>query len=166
MVAALRFARAVETHIPTITTNDQQIEVKIYAPLPYGTNWEEIDPIQKSFKKGDAFYNMVERRYVNDTLYFTLQRNLNAHDAFDALSTIVNAIALGEKQQQAPIPKHHPTVSAADFMTVFPPSNPPAMVLSKHRWHHDRQASVWHYAFFLPTRWSLVRVPPPKGLVG
>lgn len=158
MVASLHFAKAMETPVPHVTADEQQITLKIYAPLPYGTNWEEIDPVQKSFKKEDAFYNMVERRYVNDTLYFTLQRNLNAHDAFDALSSIINTFVSAEHQKS---PASHHAPSATDFMTVFPPSTPPVMVFSTHHRLCDRRASVWHYAFFLPLHCAPVLVPPP-----
>lgn len=158
MVASLRFAKAVERPLPKITADDRQITLKIYAPLPYGTNWEELDPIQKSFKKEDAFYNMVERRYVNDTLYFTLQRNLNAHDAFDALSSIVNTFVSAEHQKA---PSSHNAPSATDFMTVFPPSTPPDVVFFKHNWPFKPNVSVWHYAFSLPIHCAPVLVPPP-----
>ena len=163
MVAGLRFASAVEKPLPKITASDEQIEIKIYAPLPYGVNWEEVDPIQKSFKKGDAFFNMVERRYVNDTLYFTLQRNLNAHDEFDALSSIVNALISDDQQQQQS--SHHTTTSAEDFMKVFPPSTPPALVLCQHRRPLDLRANAWHYVFSLPTRFLTIVAPPPDRLV-
>lgn len=161
MTAALRFASAVEKPLPKITTSDAQIEIKIYAPLPYGMNWEDLDPIQKSFQKGDAFYNMVERRYVNDTLYFTLQRNLNAHDEFDALSSIVNAILSDDQQHQTPASHHHST-AADDFMKVFSPSFPPSMVRCNHELGRDLPSAIWHYTFFVPTSLSTVLAQPPE----
>lgn len=158
MAASLRFTDAMETPVPKITTTDEQISVKIYAPLPYGANWEEEDPIQKIFKKGDAFYNVVERRYVNDTLYFTLQRNLNAHDAFDALSSIIEAVALDKTRH--PSQAHH-TLSAEDFMTVFPPAEAPAVVRSRAQGQGLAPMLQWHYAFFLPDYRPGVLSPPP-----
>ncbi|HOY03878.1 MAG TPA: hypothetical protein PLO67_00675 [Saprospiraceae bacterium] len=160
LMMSLRYTEALAAPVPKIDKEDEQIVIKVHASLPYTGNWEESDPEQKCFKVGEEFYNVVERRYENDTLYFTLQRNLNARDKFDALSTILNELNSGEnthKQQ----PGHHNAPSAKDFLTVFPPSVSPAVVMNPTTWEIELRASVWHYSFFVPTHWSSVIVPPP-----
>lgn len=159
MVATLRLVSAMEQPVPQITANTGQIEVKIYAPLPYGVSWEEAAPLQKAFQKGDAFYNLVKRRYANDTLYFTLERNLNAHDAFDALSSIVNTLLSDEQGDRSST--HHTTTTPEDFMKVFPPATPPRMVAHACQGCVVYTAPIWHYTLRLPAQTAEVPVPPP-----
>lgn len=159
MVATLRLVSAMEQPVPQITASTGQIEVKLYAPLPYGVSWEEAAPLQKAFQKGDAFYNLVKRRYENDTLYFTLERNLNAHDAFDALSSIVNTLLSDGQGDHSST--HHTTTTAEDFMKVFPPATPPRMVAHACQWHDVYSVPIWHYALRLPICTAEVPVPPP-----
>lgn len=160
LVMTFRYEKALEAPVPKVEMNEDQIEIKMHAPLPYTSNWEETDPVQKCFKLGDEFYNVVERRYESDTLYFTLQRNLNARDKFDALSSILNALKTDSSKSN---PKQAPRHAAAeDFMKVFSPALPPALV-SGHfsSLEKDRRTSIWHYAFFLPAPPLPVVVPPP-----
>lgn len=157
---SLRYTNALEAPVPKMDKEDEQIVIKVHASLPYTGNWEESDPEQKCFKVGEEFYNVVERRYENDTLYFTLQRNLNARDKFDALSTIMNDLISSEKSQKQQ-PSHHNGPSPKDFLTVFPPSVSPVVVMHSTDWKIELRASVWHYSFFMPTNWTSVTVPPP-----
>ncbi len=160
LVMSLHYTRALETPLPRAAMNDEQIEIKVHAPLPYTGNFEETDPVQKCFKLGDDFYNVVERRYENDTLYFTLQRNISARDKFDALSSILNNLSSDDQShKQQPVSHHAP--SSKDFMTVFSPAISPMLVGCNHPWNSALKASVWHYTFFLPTSPLSVLVPPP-----
>lgn len=156
---SLRYTDALAAPVPKMDVESEQIVIKVHAQLPYTGNWEESDPQQKCFKVGEEFYNVVERRYENDTLYFTLQRNLNARDKFDALSTILNDLPAGDNAHKQP--GHHTAPSAKDFLTVFSPSASPTVVMNTTDWEIERAASVWHYFFFLPTNASPVTVPPP-----
>ncbi|MCC6279662.1 MAG: hypothetical protein IT262_03615 [Saprospiraceae bacterium] len=160
LVMSLHYAWALETPLPKAAMNDEQIEIKVHAPLPYTGNFEETDPIQKCFKLGDEFYNVVERRYENDTLYFTLQRNISARDKFDALSSILNTLSSDEQSnRQQPLSHHAP--SAKDFITVFSPMAAPAVVRHYSPWENDLKTSFWHYNLYLPTGFLSVVVPPP-----
>ena len=159
LVMSLHYARALETPLPKVATNDEQIEIKVHAPLPYTGNFEETDPVQKCFKLGDEFYNVVERRYENDTLYFTLQRNISARDKFDALSSILNNLSSDDQSNKQPLSHHAP--SSKDFMTVFSPSTAPALVWQDRYWEKELKTPVWHYSLLLPAGFLSVVVPPP-----
>jgi D-tyrosyl-tRNA(Tyr) deacylase len=158
---SLRYTEALEAPVPKMEAQADQLVIKVHASLPYTGNWEESDPQQKCFKVGEEFYNVVERRYENDTLYFTLQRNVNVRDQFDALSSIMHDLSSGENAHKQPL-SHHTAPSAKDFLTVFSPSSvSPAVVMGTHHREMERQASIWHYAFFVPTHCLSVSVPPP-----
>lgn len=159
LAVCLRYTEALETPVQKQQTNDEQIVIKVHASLPYTGNWEESDPEQKCFKLGEEFYNVVERRYENDTLYFTLQRNLNARDKFDALSTILNDLTSDAKTHKQPY--HHSAPSSKDFLTVFSPSDAPVLVMNAQNWENFGKATIWHYTFFLPAPCSPIVVPPP-----
>lgn len=158
LVVCLDFSKAMATPVPKVETMDDQIEIKVHAPLPYTSNWEETDPVQKCYQLGKEFYNIVERRYENDTLYFKLQRNLNARDKFDALSSILNTLNAEEKGQQ---PNKANAPSAKDFLTVFSPNISPVFVTNTYYMEASFQTTIWHYAFFLSGCWLAILVPPP-----
>lgn len=160
VVVCLSYTRALETPLPKVATNDEQIEIKVHASLPYTGNFEETDPVQKCFKLGEDFYNVVERRYENDTLYFTLQRNISARDKFDALSSILNTLS-SEEQSNKQQPLSHHTPSAKDFMTVFSPTAAPAVVRHNSLWENELKTPFWHYKLYLPTAFLSVVSPPP-----
>lgn len=159
LAVCLRYTKALETPVEKQQDDAEQIVIKVHASLPYTGNWEESDPDQKCFKVGDDFYNVVERKYENDTLYFTLQRNLNARDKFDALSTILNDLSSDAQSNKQPY--HHSAPSSKDFLTVFSPSDAPVLMMNATNWENFRKATVWHYTFFLPTHASPILVPPP-----
>ncbi len=159
MVVSLGYTKALETPVSKATANDEQIEIKVHASLPYTGNFEETDPVQKCFKLGEEFYNVVERRYENDTLYFTLQRNISARDKFDALSSILNNLSSDDtSHKQQPV---HNAPSAKDFMTVFSPSAAPVVVWNNSSWENNLKTPVWHYNLFLPAGFLSVVSPPP-----
>lgn len=160
LVHSLRYEAALETPVQKAQADDEKIVIKVHASLPYTGNWEESDPEQKCFKLGDEFYNVVEKRYENDTLYFTLQRNLNARDKFDALSAIMSDLSSDANSHKQPY--HHSAPSSKDFLTVFSPSNAPVFVTNAApNWKNADKATVWHYDFLLPTLCSPVLAPPP-----
>jgi hypothetical protein len=50
--------------------------------LPYATAWEDTSGKEGLIQHGDHFYNIVEQRYQNDTLYTTLKTNISAREHF------------------------------------------------------------------------------------
>ncbi|MCA0237289.1 MAG: hypothetical protein LCH81_12975 [Bacteroidetes bacterium] len=160
LLISLRYTEALQTPLPKMENESDQITIKVHASLPYTGNWEETDPVQKCIKVGDEFYNVVERRYENDTLYFTLQRNLNARDRFDALSMIMTDLSSENQTHKQPV-SHHNAPSAKDFLTVFSPSVCPEVVVHAPTGQTTQRTAAWHYAFFVPTNWANVLSPPP-----
>lgn len=163
LLITLRYTEALQTPLPKMENESEQITIKVHASLPYTGNFEEADPVQKCFKVGDEFYNVVERRYENDTLYFTLQRNVNARDRFDALSMIMTDLSSDSQTHKQPA-SHHNTPSAKDFLTVFSPSVSPEVVVHALPGQTQQHTSVWHYNFFVPTNWASITSPPPDGV--
>lgn len=159
MVMTLSYTKALEMPLPKPTMNDEQIEIKVYAPFPYADTWSDTDPVQKCFQLGDEFYNVVERRYEQDTMHLTLQRNLGVRDKFDALSSILNTLSASEKSRKQTPLRNSP--SAKDFMTVFSPSTAPILVCGHSYLENSLSAAFWHYQFHLPSGYVVVPAPPP-----
>ena len=65
--------------------SDERITLKVPLALPYGTTWNNDSPEGLIRYEGD-FYNIVEQRYENDSLYTVMQANLSAREQFFALA--------------------------------------------------------------------------------
>jgi hypothetical protein len=159
---SLRYTAAETSLVPDdIIDNDGQIELKIYAPLPYGSNWEDKDPTQELFQKDNNFYNIVARRFQNDTFYLKIQPNLNARARFDALSSVINQ-ALLHKTQQKQSSSNEMKFSLEDLIKVFPPPTPPTIVHFDSELKIGFHPTVWLYTFCLPKGSSPIFAPPPE----
>ena len=65
--------------------SDERITLKVPLALPYGTTWNNDSPEGLIRYEGD-FYNIVEQRYENDSLYTVMRVNLSAREQFFALA--------------------------------------------------------------------------------
>lgn len=65
--------------------SDERITLKVPLALPYGTTWSNESP-EGLIRYGGDFYNIVEQRYENDSLYTVMQANLSAREQFFALA--------------------------------------------------------------------------------
>jgi hypothetical protein len=159
---SLRYTAAEESPLSHIIDKNGQMELKIYAPLPYGSNWEDNDPTQEIFQKDNNFYNIVARRFQNDTFYLKIQCNLAAKDRFQELSAAINT-ALLQKTQPDGKSSTKSSFSLEDLIKVFPPPTSPTIV------HHCNSAlkvgyhaTVWCYTFCLPKGDTPIFAPPPE----
>jgi hypothetical protein len=161
MVVALRYENAKEVAVSELVNVDEQIELKVYMPLPYGSDWENKSPFPESVKRGNNFYNVVERRYVNDTFYVRMQLNHNAREQFDALSTAVNSLMAEKSQDKKPSSKTT-TVSLDDLIKIFPPPVSSTIVKANYVVKSDLNASVWHFNCPSSTSNASIFIPPPE----
>lgn len=77
-----------EEKYPVATTHDsgeEYLVLKVPLSLPYVATWQNDDPTGLVQYQGN-FYNIVEQRYQNDSLYTVLRSNLTARDQFCALA--------------------------------------------------------------------------------
>lgn len=65
--------------------SEERITLKVPLALPYGTTWNNDSPEGLIRYEGN-FYNIVEQRYENDSLYTVMQANLSAREQFFALA--------------------------------------------------------------------------------
>jgi hypothetical protein len=161
MVVALRFGNAVDVSASELVKIEEQIELKVYMPLPYGSDWENKSPFPESVKRGNNFYNVVERRYVNDTFYVRMQLNHNAREQFDALSTVVNAL-MADKDQDKKQSSKTATVSLDDLIKIFPPPVSSTIVKADYAFKSALKASVWHFNCPSSTSNASIFIPPPE----
>ena len=160
MVVALRYVNAVDVAASELVNIEEQIEFKVYMPLPYGSDWENKSPFPESIKRGNNFYNVVERRYVNDTFYVKMQLNHNAREQFDALSTAVNSLLSDKNQDKKQSSKT--TISLDDLIKIFPPPTSSTIVKADYVVKSDLNASVWHVNCPSSTSNSSIFIPPPE----
>ncbi len=161
MVVALRYENAKDVTASDLVNAEEQIEFKVYMPLPYGSDWENKSPFPESVKRGNTFYNVVERRYVNDTFYVKMQRNDNARTQFDALSVAVNDL-LADKGQDKKQSSNTSSVSLDDLIKIFPPPVSSTIVKANHAFKTDLIASVWYVNCPKSTLNASIFIPPPE----
>ena len=161
MFVALRYENAKNVAVSELVKADEQIEFKVYMPLPYGSDWENKSPFPESIKRGNNFYNVVERRYVNDTFYVRMQLNHNAREQFDALSTVVNSL-LSDKNQDKKQSSNTTSVSLDDLIKIFPPPVSSTIVKANYAFKSDLNASVWHFNCPSSTSNAAIFIPPPE----
>lgn len=111
---------------------EEFVEITIPLSIPYGTQWQNDAP-SGLIRYGDKFYNIVEQRYENDSLYTLMQANLSAREQFFALADQIQQ-EFGHDQDKAGSPLER---SAKLFSTAI-----------KHYMTSDRQVT-----FFL---WEVV----------
>ena len=161
MVVALRYENAKAVAASDLVNTEEQIELKVYMPLPYGSDWENKSPFPESVKRGNTFYNVVERRYVNDTFYVKMQRNDNARTQFDALSVAVNEL-LADKDQDKKQSSNTSAVSLDDLIKIFPPPVSSTIVKANYAFKTDRTASVWYVNCPKSASNASIFIPPPE----
>jgi hypothetical protein len=84
-----------DTHITASESveEDEWMVVKLPVSLPYANTWEDTDGKEGLIKHGNQFYNIVEQRYQNDTLYTTLKTNISAREKFFSLVEEMNDLS-------------------------------------------------------------------------
>ena len=161
MVVALRFVNAMDVAASDLVNVEEQIELKVYMPLPYGSDWENKSPFPECIKRGNNFYNIVERRYINDTFYVKMQRNHNVREQFDALSTAVNSL-LADKDQDKNQPSKTTNISLDDLIKIFPPPTFSTIVKANYAPNTGLTAAIWHFRCTLSTSDASIFIPPPE----
>ncbi len=161
MVMALRYTNAVDVEASELVNPAEQIELKYYMPLPYGSDWDNKTPVPESIQRGNNFYNIVEKRYVNDTFYVKMQLNHNAREQFDALSMAVNSL-LSNKDQDKKQSSKTTTVSLEDLIKVFPPPASSTIVKANYACRTEKSTPIWHFSATLLTSNSSIFIPPPE----
>ncbi len=158
LVLAYRFTQ-VEA-LPLERADDEQLrELKFYCPLPYTSNWENDELITKVFQMDGAFYNTVNRRFENDTLYIKVQLNANAHERFDALSDAINNLSNRDDSQQQ---DKSPKVSLNDFLKNYIGTARPEIVRYACFFYASSPSPNWHYSSFMANHHMDLWSPPPE----
>lgn len=161
MVIGLRFVNAMDVAASDLVNVEEQIELKVYMPLPYGSDWENKSPFPECIKRGNTFYNIVERRYVNDTFYVKMQRNHNVREQFDALSVAVNSLLADKDQDKKQSSKTAP-ISLDDLIKIFPPPTSSTIVKANYATNTALNAAIWHFNCTLSTSDATIFIPPPE----
>lgn len=98
---ALQYLAPVESEAISMDGNVETLVVKIPISLPYQTNWETPREAEGELRKGDEFYQMVDQKMENDTLYTTIVADQNARDRFFDLANQVSE-HLSDQPEKAP----------------------------------------------------------------
>ncbi|MEA5141786.1 hypothetical protein [Arcicella rigui] len=69
---------------------DEYVTFKIPFYLPYQSNWEAARPVEGQIKQGDKYYELVEQKVENDTLYTVCKTDNNARFRFMELAEHIN----------------------------------------------------------------------------
>jgi hypothetical protein len=72
------------------STEDEYVTFKIPFYLPYQSNWEAARPVEGQIKQGDKYYELIEQKVENDTLYTVCKTDNNARFRFMELAEHIN----------------------------------------------------------------------------
>lgn len=98
---ALQYLAPMESEAIVRDGNAETMVVKIPISLPYQTDWEAPREAEGELRKGDEFYQMVDQKMENDTLYTTIVADQNARDRFFDLANQVSE-HLSDQPEKAP----------------------------------------------------------------
>lgn len=74
-----------------VTQNEEEyVTFKIPFYLPYQSNWETARPAEGKIKQGDNYYELIEQKVENDTLYTICKTDDNARFRFMELAEHIN----------------------------------------------------------------------------
>lgn len=152
-----------DTHIAASseTQEDEWVIVKLPVSLPYATDWEDTSGKEGLIKHGDQFYNIVEQRYQNDTLYTTLKTNISAREQFFSIVEEMNELAGKDAEsRQAKSPytsllKLFNQLSTVYIATCFTQVYPPELN------YFSKALAAYQTSSFLTPPFP-VHTPPPK----
>jgi hypothetical protein len=139
---------------------DEWVVVKMPVSLPYANEWEDTSGKEGLIKHGDQFYNIVEQRYQNDTLYTTLKTNISARERFFSIIEDINNLTgkAAEKSSKNPyssLVKLLNQVSAVYISSYFTQNN-----LHLDAYLHKARATFQSVSFLSPA--FPVTTPPPQ----
>jgi hypothetical protein len=160
LINAVRFEQT-SNEVMSVSENDI-IEVKSYLPIPYHSGGSEIQETStKTCNYEGHFYNIVEKRFSNDTLYLKLQDNLSARERFDALSNAVKSIVTAEAtEKNTPAKKTMPSLE--DITKVFLPAKIPT--IQNENWSISEVSSMQYKdnTLLFSNPFLFPFAPPPK----
>ena len=81
--------------------NPSILEIKMSMSLPYASEWESPKEGKGLLERNGDFYTLVERNFVNDTLYFKYIKNSNAREIFSLLSDKVGDTTTSDKPENS-----------------------------------------------------------------
>ena len=73
-IVLLCFDKSIQKATP-VTQNDEWLEIKMPIALPYSSDFANITSHEGLIEYQGEFYNIIEQRYSNDTLYTNLKLN-------------------------------------------------------------------------------------------
>ncbi|WP_207504376.1 hypothetical protein [Telluribacter humicola] len=91
---------------------DEWVVLKVPLSIPYGTAWQNDDPSGLIQYNGN-FYNIVEQRYENDSLYTVLRSNLSAREQFFAIADQLQQQLGQDTEKSNPVEKTAKLLSGA-----------------------------------------------------
>jgi hypothetical protein len=98
---ALQYLATSGSEAISLDENAGTMVVKIPISLPYQTDWEAPREVEGELRQGDEFYQMVDQKMENDTLYTTIVADQNARDRFFDLANQVSE-HLSDEPEKAP----------------------------------------------------------------
>jgi hypothetical protein len=98
---ALQYLASSGSEAISLDENTETKVVKIPISLPYQTDWEAPREVEGELRQGDEFYQMVDQKMENDTLYTTIVADQNARDRFFDLANQVSE-HLSDQPEKAP----------------------------------------------------------------
>ncbi|MHA8053806.1 hypothetical protein [Aquirufa sp. OSTEICH-129A] len=98
---ALRYIANSDSEFALSEEESDSYVVKIPISLPYPSNREIPQEVSGSLQQGDDFYQMLDQKIENDTLYTRIANDKNARDQFTELADLVSE-HLSDQPEKAP----------------------------------------------------------------
>jgi hypothetical protein len=139
------------------TLGDDWVVLKVPLSIPYGTSWQNDEPSGLIQYKGN-FYNIVEQRYENDSLYTVMRSNLSAREQFFAIADQLQQQLGQDSEKSNPVEKSAKLLSGA--LKHYLPTQ---YHVTLFWWEQvPENAPVPTFQAFVPSSLATPSTPPPE----
>ncbi len=165
LLRVVRFEQTTAETTSFVQNENDIFEVKAYLSIPYHSeNSTESITENNVYQHEGQFYNIVEKRFANDTLYLKLQNNLSARDRFASLTEVVKELSLHKDASSKDSPAKKTTaLNLEDLSKVFLPSSAPEIKKCNVFYSESLpKGQPWDVTPFLTSAYLSIVSPPPQ----
>jgi hypothetical protein len=165
LISVVRFEQTTDEATSFIQNENDIFEVKAYLSIPYHSeNSTESITENNVYQHEGQFYNIVEKRFANDTLYLKLQNNLSARDRFTSLTEVVKEMSLHKDMSNKNTPsKKSAALNLEDLSKVFLPTSAPEIKKCNVFYSVSLpKRQSWDVTPFLTSAYLSILSPPPQ----
>ncbi|MDI9870837.1 hypothetical protein [Flectobacillus roseus] len=158
-IVLLCFDKSIQKATP-ITQNDEWLEIKMPIALPYSSDFANITSHEGLIEYQGEFYNIIEQRYSNDTLYTKIKTNHKAKQKYQSISE-----ELSQQFSDNHSEKNSPLKKALDLCKHLSSNYLPQKVGLENKYLHfieSKKQSLFYYSYLYAHLYTSGIFMPPE----